>query len=134
MSNTESSDTHFFNSFSLVLGILIVVAIILFGVARSIGADNQGQAVLLEPLHLKDVRSNIQPFAHVAVAGKDNSALAISTAPAGAAPAADVPATAEAAFTKVCSACHTTTLKWAGKCPNCEAWNTLEEQENTPKK
>ena len=115
MSNSESSDTQFFNSFSMVLGILIVFAIILFGVARSIGADNQGQTVLLEPLHLKDVQSNIQPFAHAAVAGKDNSALAISAAPAGAAPAADVPATAEAAFTKVCSACHTAGINGAPK-------------------
>ena len=122
VSNTESSDTHFFNSFSLVLGILIFVAIILFGVARSMGADNQGQAVLLEPLHLKDVRSNIQPFAHVAVAGKDNSALASSTAPAGAAPAVDVPATAEAAFTKVCSACHTAGLNGAPKVGDHAAW------------
>src|SRR5579863_4924471 len=64
VSNPESSDTHFFNSFSVVLGILILFAIILFGVARSIGADTQGQAVLLEPLHLKDVRENIAPFAH----------------------------------------------------------------------
>ncbi len=122
MSNPESSDTHFFNSFSLVLGILIVFAIILFGIARSIGADTQGRAVLLEPMHLKDVRSNIAPFALVAVAGKDNSALAISTAPAGAAPAADVPATAEAAFTKVCSACHTAGINGAPKIGDHAAW------------
>ena len=84
MSNPESSDTHFFNSFSLVLGILILFAIILFGVARSIGADTQVKEVLLDPLHLKGVQQNIAPFAHVAVAGKDNSALAIVTASAGA--------------------------------------------------
>src|SRR5580692_11721553 len=86
VANPESSDTHFFNSFSLVLGILIVFAIILFGVARSIGAETQGQAVLLEPLHVKDVRENIAPFAHVAVAGRDNSALAVARVPAGAVP------------------------------------------------
>ena len=122
MSNPESSDTHFFNSFSLVLGILIVFAIILFGVARSIGADNQGQAVLLEPMHLKEVRTNIEPFAHVAIAGKDNSALATSAAPAGAAAAADVPATAEMAFTKVCSACHTAGINGAPKIGDHAAW------------
>ncbi|GAB0174774.1 MAG: DNA repair protein RadA [Candidatus Altimarinota bacterium] len=26
-----------------------------------------------------------------------------------------------------CSSCHQTSLKWAGKCPNCGEWNTLEE-------
>src|SRR5882757_7672587 len=101
VSNTESSDTQFFNSFSMVLGILIVFAIILFGIARSMGADTQGQAVLMEPMHLKDVQANIAPFAHVAIAGKDNSALAVSAAPAV---AADVPTSGDQAYTKVCSA------------------------------
>ena len=119
MSNTESSDTHFFNSFSLVLGILILFAIILFGVARSIGADSQGEHVLLDPLHLKDVQKNIAPFAHVAVAGKDNSALVISAAPVA---AADVPSTPELAFTKVCSACHTAGINGAPKIGDHAAW------------
>ena len=119
MSNTESSDTHFFNSFSLVLGVLIVFAIILFGVARSIGADTQGQAVLIEPLRLKSVQQNIAPFSHVAIAGKDNSALAVVTAPAA---AADVPTTGEQAFTKVCSACHSTGVNGAPKIGDHAAW------------
>ena len=72
----------------MVLGILVAFAIVLFAVARSIGADSQGEHVLLEPLHLRDVQRNIEPFAHVAVAGKDNSALAVSASGAGAAPAA----------------------------------------------
>jgi cytochrome c5 len=115
----QSSDTQFFNSFSMVLGILILFAIILFGFARSIGADTQGQAVLLEPLHLKDVQQNIEPFAHVAIAGKDNSALTIVTAPTA---ASDVPATAEQAFTKVCSACHSTGVNGAPKIGDHAAW------------
>ena len=119
MSNPEASDTHFFNSFSMVLGILIFFAIVLFGVARSIGADTQGKAVLLEPLHLKEVQQNIAPFAQVAVAGKDNSALAIVTAPAA---AADVPTTGEQAFTKVCSACHSTGVNGAPKIGDHAAW------------
>ena len=104
MSNTESSDTHFFNSFSLVLGILILFAIILFGVARSIGADTQGEEVLLEPMHLKDLQQNIAPFARVAVAGKDNSALAVVKTPAaGAAAVADVPTTGEISASLRCT-------------------------------
>ena len=121
MSNTESSDTHFFNSFSLVLGVLILFAIVLFGVARSIGADTQGEAVLLDPLHLKEVQENTAPFARVAIAGKDNSALAVVTAPAAGA-AADVPSTGEQAFTKVCSACHATGVNGAPKIGDHAAW------------
>ncbi len=119
VSKSESSDTHFFNSFSLVLGVLIVFAIILFGVARSIGADTQGKDVLLDPLHLKDVQQNIAPFAHVAIAGKDNSALAIVTAPAA---AGDVPTTGDQAFEKVCSACHSTGVNGAPKIGDHAAW------------
>jgi cytochrome c5 len=122
VSNIESSDTHFFNSFSVVLGILILFAIILFGVARSIGADTQGQGVLLDPLHLNEVQQNIAPFARVAIAGKDNSALAIVTAPAGGAAGADVPTTGEQAFTKVCSACHSTGVNGAPKIVDHAAW------------
>jgi cytochrome c5 len=119
VSNTESSDTHFFNSFSVVLGILILFAIILFGVARSIGADTQARDVLLDPLHLTQVQQNIAPFARVAVAGKDNSALAVAVAPAA---AADVPTTGEQAFEKVCSACHSTGVNGAPKIGDHAAW------------
>ena len=122
VSNTKSSDTHFFNSFSLVLGILILFAIILFGVARSIGADTQAREVLLDPLHLKGVQQNIEPFAHLAIAGKDNAALAVVTAPAGAGAGAEAPATAEQAFTTVCSACHSTGVNGAPKIGDHAAW------------
>lgn len=121
MSKSESSDTQFFNSFSLVLGVLIAFAIVLFAVARSIGADSQGAAVLLEPLHLAAVQRNIAPFAQVAIAGKDNSALAAMSAPAGGA-AANVPTTGEQAFKEVCSTCHATGVLGAPKIGDHAAW------------
>jgi cytochrome c5 len=120
--NTESSDRHFFNSFSLILGILIVLAVILFVFARMIGRDTQGREVLLDPMRLKDVQQNIAPFTHVAVAGHDNSALAVLAAPKSDAPAADVPTTGEQAFTKVCSACHTLGINGAPKMGDHAAW------------
>jgi cytochrome c5 len=122
VSKSESSDTQFFNSFSLVLGVLVAFAIVLFAVARSIGADTQSQEVLMDPLHLKDVEKNIEPFAHEAIAGKDNSALAAQTTPAGAGPAANVPTTGEQAFTQVCSACHSPGVNGAPKIGDHAAW------------
>jgi len=120
VANTESSDRHFFNSFSLVLGILIAFAILLFVFARMIGKATQEQEVLVEPMRLKDVQKNIAPFAHVAVAGHDNSALAVLTGPKS--PAADVPTTGEQAFTKVCSACHSLGVNGAPKIGDHAAW------------
>jgi cytochrome c5 len=121
VANPESSDRHFFNAFSLVLGFLIVFAIILFAVARVIGVDTQNRYEQLDPIRLKEVDQNIVPFAHVAVAGHDNSALAALTAPKSTA-AASVPATGEQAFTQVCSACHATGINGAPKMGDRAAW------------
>ena len=120
MSKDESSDTQFFNSFSLVLGILIFFAIVLFAVARTVGLNTQRQYVLLDPLNTKRVHENIAPFAKEAVAGQDNSALTAMTAPK--AEAADVPATGEAAFNKVCTTCHTAGVLGAPKVGDKAAW------------
>ncbi len=122
MSQNASSDTQFFNSFSMVLGLLIALAIVLFAFARSIGADVQERNILEDPLAVRNVRTNTEPFAHVAVAGHDNSALVAATKPAVAVPAADVPATPELAFQQVCSACHTTGVNGAPKIGDHAAW------------
>ena len=121
MANPESSDRHFFNAFSLVLGFLIVFAIILFAVARVIGVDTQNRYEQLDPIRLKEIDQNIVPFAHVAIAGHDNSALAALTQPKSTA-AASVPTTGEQAFTQVCSACHATGINGAPKIGDRAAW------------
>jgi cytochrome c5 len=120
VSKSASSDSHFFNSFSVVLGILILFAIVLFGVARVVGKDTQGENVLSDPLLVKQVQQNIAPFAHVAIAGQDNSApAALSASKAG---AAEVPTTGEQAFTQVCSACHGAGINGAPKVGDHAAW------------
>lgn len=106
----------------MVLGILIGVAIVLFAVARMIGAETQEKYVLLDPLHLSELEQNIAPPGHVAVAGQDNSALAASAAPKADTTAAAVPATGEAAYTSVCSACHAQGINGAPKVGDHAAW------------
>jgi cytochrome c5 len=122
VSQSSSSDTQFFNSFSLVLGILIAFAIVLFAVARSVGEDTQGRNVLEDPLARANVQKNTEPFVHIAVAGHDNSALAALAQPAAPGPAASVPATPEAAFQAVCSACHSSGVNGAPKIGDHAAW------------
>jgi cytochrome c5 len=119
VSQPETSDTQFFNSFSVVLGILIFFAIVLFGVARSVGDSTQREHVLEDPLHVEEVEANITPFAHEAIAGQDNSALAI---PAAKDATADLPATGEKAFAMVCSACHAAGINGAPKVGDHAAW------------
>lgn len=123
MSSSETSDTQFFNTFSVVLGLLIVTAIVIFVAARLIGAHTQAVYVQNDPLRLKSVQENLQPFAREAIAGQDNSALAAAaTPPAGAAPAAAVPATGEQAFQQVCAACHGLGINGAPKAGDRAAW------------
>jgi cytochrome c5 len=121
VSKSESSDTQFFNSFSLVLGILIFVAIVLFAAARILGEETQIANEMQDPMHVKEVEHNVEPFAHEAIAGQDNSALAALAAPKADA-AADVPTSGEQAYTKVCSACHGTGVNGAPKVGDHAAW------------
>src|ERR1051325_4590679 len=82
----SKQDTHFFNTFSLVIGLLVVVALGIFALARSVASETQEKQMLVESHSLKGVTERVQPFARVAVAGQDNSALKIeATAPAGSA-------------------------------------------------
>ena len=73
----------------------------------------------MDPLYAHEVQKNISPVAREAIAGKDNSALAV---PVAAPVAADVPTTGEQAFTKVCSACHATGINGAPKIGDHAAW------------
>ena len=124
MSQPESSDTHFFNSFSVVLGILIAFTICLFAFARGLGREYQLRDVRDDPILKQEVKQNTTPFAREAVAGQDNSALAITAAPAGGASgsAAAIPTTGEQAFKEVCSACHAAGLNGAPKAGDKAAW------------
>jgi hypothetical protein len=78
-------DTHFIDIFSLVIGILVAIAIMLFALARNVASHTQGQQVRAEAQYLKSV-DGIQPFSHEAVAGQDNARLAIKAETTAAAP------------------------------------------------
>jgi cytochrome c5 len=121
VANKESSDTHFFNSFSLVLGILVALAIVLFALARIVGGGAQAKDIEADKLYIEDVHKNLDPVAHEAIAGADNSALTAVAAPAAAA-AAELPASGEAAFQKICSACHAQGVAGAPKVGDHAAW------------
>jgi cytochrome c5 len=121
VSTPDSSDTHFFNSFSVVLGILVAFAILLFAFARVMGRDYQSAEQLDDPLIKKTAEQNTMPFGREAIAGQDNSALAAAVAPPTTGAAA-VPASGEDAFKQVCSACHGTGLNGAPKVGDHAAW------------
>jgi len=120
----SKQDTHFFNVFSLVIGLLVAVAIFLFALSRIVAGQTQTRQVYAEPDYLTSVTDRIQPFAREAIAGQDNAALAIApTTPAGQAGSAlPVPKSGQQAFQEVCSACHAMGIAGAPKAGDAAAW------------
>jgi cytochrome c5 len=120
----SKQDTHFFNVFSLVIGLLVGVAIFLFAFSRIVAGQTQGMQVYTDPGYLTSVTQRIQPFARVAIAGQDNAALAIApTTPAGQAGSAlPVPKNGQQAYQDVCSACHGQGIAGAPKAGDAAAW------------
>ena len=122
----SKQDTHFFNTFSLVIGLLMAIAIGIFAFARTVASETQDKQVIAEVQYLRTVKEHLAPVAQEAVAGQDNTALAIkadTTAAAGSAGAGPaMPTTGEALFQQTCSACHGTGLAGAPKAGDKAAW------------
>lgn len=112
-------DKKFFDTFMLILGILIGIAVVLYVLARIIAADTQEAHVLEDPANQAAVHERIAPVAKLAVAGKDNSALAPVQAPA-AAPAEEL--AGEQVFNMACMACHGAGVAGAPKMGDKAAW------------
>src|SRR5439155_25871199 len=85
----SKQDTHFFNVFSLVISLLVAVTVGLFALARIVASHTQNLQVLTEADYSKNVDARIHPLVQEAIAGRDNSALAIKPAEAAAAGSAD---------------------------------------------
>jgi cytochrome c5 len=119
----SKQDDHFFNMFSIVLGTLVAIAIVLFAIARSIGTPFEEARAAADPAVAAGVAANTAPVGRLAVAGQDNSALAIKAPGSGAAPTAlPVPKSGEETFQTVCSACHGTGIGGAPKVGDHAAW------------
>lgn len=120
----SNQDSHFINVFGLILGILIAVAIVIFGVARAVGNSTQRQHVQQEDLYVTSVAARVAPPVRVAVAGSDNSALTIAAPTASAAPAMSVPADGIALYDVACHTCHGPGIAGAPKVGDKAAWAT----------
>jgi cytochrome c5 len=122
----SKQDTHFFNVFSLLIGLLVAIAVVLFAFARIVASRTQEAGILTEPDYSKSVASRIEPLSREAVAGQDNSALAIKVqTPAGAgsaAPAPEMPKNGKELFEQVCSTCHGQGIAGAPKAGDKAAW------------
>lgn len=117
----SKQDSQFFNIFSLVLGILILIAILLFALARVVGKNTQSAHVLTDPTYLAEVESNLTT-GRVAVAGRDNSALAIVPAAGAVVAELAIPTDGPGVYEQVCGACHLNGIGGAPKSSDRAAW------------
>jgi cytochrome c5 len=115
---SASHDRQFFDTFMLILGILVGIAIALIVVARIIAANTSVAHRQDDPVYAKQVEARIMPVAHDAVAGQDNSALASPAAQPTT--ATDLPA--ESVFNQACVACHGAGVAGAPKFGDKAAW------------
>jgi cytochrome c5 len=112
-------DRTFFDTFMLVLGILILVTIGLIFLARNIANQTSVPRHLEDPLNQAEVANRIGPVARVAIAGKDNAALSPpTTAPA----AATADLAGEDVYKQVCTMCHGAALAGAPRTGDKAAW------------
>ena len=116
---SAAHDKKFFNIFSIVLGILILIAAGIYALARVVAGNTQVPQVQADPAMKAAILERIAPVAKLAVAGKDNSALAVAK-PAPAAPAAELPG--EEVYNMACVACHGAGVAGAPKFGDKAAW------------
>ena len=82
---SASHDRKFFDTFMLILGVLAAVTIGLMVLSGVINRNTAAKYHQEDPLRQQETLARIAPVAKVAVAGKDNTALAAPTeAPAAA--------------------------------------------------
>ena len=119
----HKQDVQFINLFSLVIGILVAIAVLIFALARSVAGHTQDVDVFNDPTYQASVQERTAPFGREAIAGQNNAALKIE-APAGAGPsvALPVPANGKDLFEQVCKTCHGPGLVGAPKAGDKTAW------------
>ena len=120
----SKNDTHFFNVFSVVLGLLVTFAILMFALARYVGKHEQNVQVLNDPMLQSSVQMRTAPPVRVAVAGQDNSALKIEaiSSNAGATAVLATFTNGTEVYEGACKACHGAGLAGAPKAGDATAW------------
>ena len=124
---TAEHDKKFYNTFTVVLGLLVVIAIVLIGLARFVG-KKQDAVMQADPAAKAAIAERIAPVAKVAIAGEDNSALAApdqaagSDQPAQQAAASSTELSGEEVYNMACVACHGAGIAGAPKYGDAATW------------
>jgi cytochrome c5 len=121
----SKQDTHFFNVFSMVIGLLAAFAVCIFALSRYVAARTQDLQVMSEVDYARDVAARLAQPSREAVSGQDNTALAIKAqgpSAAGSATIVALPKDGKALFEQTCSVCHGQGIAGAPKAGDKSAW------------
>ena len=100
----RKADSQFFDSFMLVIGILMGAAVGLFFLVRAIAIDTQGQYLKSDPEVLAEVSKRLEPVGHVMKLG--DAELAAAAAAVSAPKPVAAPMTGPQVYNAVCVVCH----------------------------
>jgi cytochrome c5 len=98
-------DQQFFDSFMLVIGILMGVAVGLFFLARAISIDTQGTYIAADPTVQAAIDERIRPVAKVLLLGDEELAAAAAAAVTAPTPVATV-LSGPQVYNAACIVCH----------------------------
>ena len=125
---TAEQDRKFFDMFMIVLGILVAMAIGIYGLAQTVQARTQDVYIQEDGAVEALVEDRIKPVGQVAIAGADNTGLRAPGSGSGAPAPAEAPAqmaadmSGEEVYTTACSACHAAGIAGAPKFGDAAAW------------
>ncbi|HTE40239.1 MAG TPA: c-type cytochrome [Steroidobacteraceae bacterium] len=111
-------DKHFYDSFMVVLGLLILVAVVLIFLARGIASETQDRYVRDDDKVRMATEERLAPVAKLAISGQDNSAL---DAPKQA-DVVLVDMAGDEVYKSACTACHKDGIAGAPKFGDRGAW------------
>ena len=101
----RQQDQQFFDTFMLVIGILIGVAVALFFLVRAIAIDTQGRYITEDPTVQAAIDERLKPVGRVLLMGDAELAAAAAAAVATPTPVATV-MTGPQVYNAACIVCH----------------------------
>jgi cytochrome c5 len=101
----RAQDSQFFDSFMLVIGILIGVAVGLVFLVRAISLETQDRYVLEDPTVQAEINERIRPVGRVLLLGDAELAAAAAAAVAAPTPVATI-MTGPQVYNAACIVCH----------------------------
>jgi cytochrome c5 len=101
----RDQDQHFFDSFMLVIGILMGVAVGLIFLVRAIGIDTQGLYITEDPTVQAAIEQRIKPVGRVLLMGDAELAAAAAAAVRTPTPVATI-MTGPQVYNAACIVCH----------------------------